>query len=104
MILIAIKLQLRLVHQLMSQTIGILKPVKPHRDTWASNFQHQINWWIPLHDLSKQILFSLFQNILQKVKNNSKEWSFESFKKDILKVQRQSLFKILTLSIIKQKN
>ena len=32
---------------------GLLKPVKPHRDTWASNFQHQINWWVPLHDLSK---------------------------------------------------
>ena len=63
---------------------GLLKPVKPHRDTWASNFQHQINWWIPLHDLSKQILFFSFQNILQKkLKIIQKNGILNYLKKDI---------------------
>ena len=61
---------------------GLLKPVKPHRDTWASNFQHQINWWIPLHDLSiTNSIFFIPKYFTKKVKNNSKEWNFESFKK-----------------------
>ena len=61
---------------------GLLKPVKPHRDTWASNFQHQINWWIPLHDLSKKnSIFFIPKYFSKKVKNNSKEWSFELYKK-----------------------
>ena len=61
---------------------GLLKPVKPHRDTWASNFQHQINWWIPLHDLSNtNSIFFIPKYFTKKVKNNSKEWNFELFKK-----------------------
>ena len=61
---------------------GLLKPVKPHRDTWASNFQHQINWWIPLHDLSiTNSIFFIPKYFTKKVKNNSKEWNFELFKK-----------------------
>ena len=42
---------------------GLLKPVKPHRDTWASNFQHQINWWVPLHDLSKKTILFFYSKI-----------------------------------------
>ena len=60
---------------------GLLKPVKPHRDTWASNFQHQINWWIPLHDLSEtNSIFFIPKYFTKSVRNNSKEWNFESFK------------------------
>jgi len=65
---------------------GLLKPVKPHRDTWASNFQHQINWWIPLHDLSKQnSIFFIPKYFTKRVKNNSKDWSFELFKQGRIK-------------------
>ena len=65
---------------------GLLRPVKPHRDTWASNFQHQINWWIPLHDLSKQnSIFFIPKYFTKKVKNNSKDWSFELFKQGHIK-------------------
>ena len=64
---------------------GLLKPVKPHRDTWASNFQHQINWWIPLHDLSKQnSIFFIPKYFTKKVVNNSKEWRFDLFKKGFI--------------------
>ncbi len=65
---------------------GLLKPAKPHRDTWASNFQHQINWWIPLHDLSKtNSIFFIPKYFTKRVKNNSKEWNFELFKKGNIK-------------------
>ena len=65
---------------------GLLKPVKPHRDTWASNFQHQINWWIPLHDLSKKnSIFFIPRYFTKSVKNDSNEWSFELFKKGYIK-------------------
>ena len=64
---------------------GLLKPVKPHRDTWASNFQHQINWWIPLHDLSKtNSIFFIPKYFSKSVRNNSKEWNFELFKKGFI--------------------
>ena len=65
---------------------GLLKPVKPHRDTWASNFQHQINWWIPLHNISKKnSIFFIPKYFTKSVKNNSNEWSFELFKKGYIK-------------------
>ncbi len=65
---------------------GLLKPAKPHRDTWASNFQHQINWWIPLHDLAKKnSIFFIPKYFTKRVKNNSKDWSFELFKKGCIK-------------------
>jgi len=65
---------------------GLLRPVKPHRDTWASNFQHQINWWIPLHDLSKQnSIFFIPKYFTKRVKNNSKDWSYELFKQGHIK-------------------
>tara|TARA_B100000963_G_C22577619_1_gene649256 strand:- start:284 stop:1123 length:840 start_codon:yes stop_codon:yes gene_type:complete len=65
---------------------GLLKPVKPHRDTWASNFQHQINWWIPLHSLSKQnSIFFIPKYFTKRVKNNSKDWSFKLFKQGHIK-------------------
>ena len=52
----------------------------------------------------KQILFFSFQNILQKkLKIIQKNGVLNYLKKDILKVQHQSLFKILTLVDYKTK-
>ena len=34
--------------------LGTLGPVKAHRDTWASNMFHQINFWFPIHNVSKR--------------------------------------------------
>jgi len=76
------QITIRFSPSINEQARGLLKPVKPHRDTWASNFQHQINWWIPLHDLSKKnSIFFIPKYFSKKVKNNSKEWSFELYKK-----------------------
>ena len=80
------QMTIRFSPSINEQAKGLLKPVKPHRDTWASNFQHQINWWVPLHDLSKHnSIFFIPKYFTKSVKNNSKEWSFESFKKGYIK-------------------
>jgi hypothetical protein len=42
-----------------------------HRDTWLANPQAQINWWIPLHDVSEQETFSLYPGYFSKAIANS---------------------------------
>ncbi len=80
------QITIRFSPSINEQAKGLLKPVKPHRDTWASNFQHQINWWIPLHDLSKNnSIFFIPKYFNKSVRNDSKEWSFELFKKGFIK-------------------
>ena len=80
------QITIRFSPSINEQAKGLLKPVKPHRDTWASNFQHQINWWIPLHDLSKNnSIFFIPKYFTKSVRNDSKEWSFELFKKGYIK-------------------
>ena len=34
--------------------------LNPHRDTWYANPQAQINWWIPLHNVSEKDSFSFY--------------------------------------------
>ncbi len=64
------------------KSIGLLKPAPPHRDTWASCIQNQINWWLPLHNVTKEnSIFFLPDYFSIKVLNNSSQWSFNEFKK-----------------------
>ena len=80
------QITIRFSPSINEQAKGLLKPVKPHRDTWASNFQHQINWWVPLNDLSKHnSIFFIPKYFTKSVRNDSKEWNFESFKKGYIK-------------------
>tara|TARA_Y100000991_G_C21955363_1_gene341785 strand:+ start:249 stop:1067 length:819 start_codon:yes stop_codon:yes gene_type:complete len=61
--------------------LGMLKPSKAHRDTWASNVFNQINWWVPLHKVNKSnSIFIVPDYFKKKVTNNSDSWSFEKFK------------------------
>ncbi len=49
-----------------------------HRDTWYGNPESQINWWIPLFDVSKEDTFSFYPDYFAKpVKNNSNEFDYE---------------------------
>ncbi len=51
-----------------------------HRDTWYANPEYQINWWIPLFDVSKEDTFSFYPDYFAKpVKNNSNEFDYESW-------------------------
>ena len=62
--------------------MGILKPAKAHRDTWASNVFNQINWWIPLHNVEERnSIFIAPKLFKKKVPNNSREWSFKKYLK-----------------------
>ena len=60
---------------------GSLKPTCSHRDTWASNIFHQINWWIPMHEVfSDNSIFIVPEYFKKKVRNNSKSWTFKKYK------------------------
>ena len=73
---------LRYSPKLCGKSFGKLKPSPPHRDTWASNLFNQINFWFPIHKISAtNSIYIVPKYFKEKVKNNSKEWSFESFKK-----------------------
>lgn len=73
---------LRYSPKLCSESFGKLKPTPPHRDTWASNLFDQINFWFPIHKISAaNSIYIAPTYFKEKVENNSKGWSFESFKK-----------------------
>ncbi len=64
------------------QPIGNLKPTKAHRDTWASNIFHQINFWIPMHNVSKNNSIFIVPSVFdKKVLNNSNSWNYTDYKK-----------------------
>ena len=48
-----------------------------HRDTWYSNPQSMITWWIPLHDVSPPETFDFFPKyFLKPVQNDSETFDF----------------------------
>ena len=64
-----------------SKSLGSLKPVGSHRDTWASNIYQQINWWIPLHDVGKENSIYLAPCYFKKkILNNSSTWNYKKHK------------------------
>ena len=61
--------------------VGILRPTKAHRDTWASNINHQINFWFPFHRVREEnSIFILPRYFNVGVENNSSSWSFDKYK------------------------
>ena len=64
-----------------SKSLGSLKPVGAHRDTWASNIYQQINWWIPLHDVDKKnSIYVAPSYFKKKILNNSSTWNYKKHK------------------------
>jgi hypothetical protein len=52
-----------------------------HRDTWYANSQSQINWWIPLHDVTQEETFTFFPSYFdQAIANSSGEFSYDDLK------------------------
>jgi len=65
-----------------TRSLGTLKPTEAHRDTWASNVMNQINFWFPIHNVSKlNSIYLATDYFKKKVENNSKHWSFNNYKK-----------------------
>lgn len=53
---------------------------RPHRDTWYANPQAQINWWIPLHDVSEDETFCFYKaRFDQPVANTSADFSYDDW-------------------------
>jgi hypothetical protein len=55
-----------------------------HRDSWYGNPQAQINWWIPLHDVTEADSFAFFYNQFDKpVENNSGDFDYDEWMKTV---------------------
>ena len=62
-------------------SLGNLLPVGAHRDTWASNLFHQINFWFPIHNVTdKNSIFLIPKYFNKKISNNSGIWSYALYK------------------------
>ncbi len=60
-----------------NNSLGTLVPTAAHRDTWASNLFHQINFWFPIHNVSEENSIFLVPKYFNKnIKNNSGIWSY----------------------------
>ncbi|MFA6211729.1 MAG: methyltransferase domain-containing protein [Candidatus Obscuribacterales bacterium] len=55
-----------------------------HRDTWYANPQAQINWWIPLYDVSEGETFAFFPVYFDKpVANNSAAFDYGKWSENV---------------------
>lgn len=53
---------------------------RSHRDTWYGNPQAQINWWLPLHDVTGADSFSFYPQFFdQPIANNSVEFDYDDW-------------------------
>lgn len=51
-----------------------------HRDTWYSNPQNQLTWWIPLHDITINESFEFYPQYFEKsVKNDSEAFDYNAW-------------------------
>lgn len=76
------KITLRYSPKIKELNFGSLRPIGAHRDTWASNIYHQINWWFPLQDVKEDSsIFIVPEYFKKKIYNNSNLWNFDKFKR-----------------------
>lgn len=55
-----------------------LQALAPHRDTWGSGIQAQVNWWLPLYPLADTRTMLLWPHRFDRpIVNDSAEWSFD---------------------------
>ncbi len=55
-----------------------------HRDSWYANPQAQINWWVPLHDVTAADSFAFFYSLFDKaVENNSGDFDYDEWMKSV---------------------
>jgi hypothetical protein len=52
-----------------------------HRDTWYGNPQSQINWWMPLHDVTEGDSFAFYPDYFSKaLPNDSAHFNFDDWR------------------------
>ena len=54
-------------------TSGIAYAFHPHRDTWYSAPQAQINWWFPVYEIERDNCLALYQQQFSEILPNSSE-------------------------------
>lgn len=58
-------------------TSGIAYAFHPHRDTWYSAPQCQINWWLPIYDITSENSMAFHPRYWnQPIKNGSKDYNY----------------------------
>ncbi|MDD1780101.1 hypothetical protein LRP49_02710 [Enterovibrio sp. ZSDZ35] len=74
------RLVLRIVPCEAEYDNGRQASVKHHRDTWGSNIDCQINWWLPIYPLTKGRSIAIYPEYWQqKVNNTTSSWSFSQY-------------------------
>lgn len=54
--------------------------IAPHRDTWGSNIQQQINWWSSLCPTTEENTLVFYPEYWGKpIENSTSEWSYSAF-------------------------
>jgi len=62
---------------------GIAYAFHPHRDTWYSAPQCQINWWMPVYQLNSQNCMAFHpQYWSQRVKNGSSHYNYDQWNRE----------------------
>ncbi|MDZ7964444.1 MAG: hypothetical protein RM368_05650 [Nostoc sp. DedSLP03] len=64
-------------------TAGIAYAFHPHRDTWYSAPMCQINWWIPVYDITPENAMAFHPRYWsQPVKNSSRDYNYAQWVKE----------------------
>ena len=59
---------------------GIAYAFHPHRDTWYSAPYCQINWWIPVYDVSSENCMAIHPHYFERpIKNGSREYNYHKW-------------------------
>jgi len=59
---------------------GIAYAFHPHRDTWYSAPYCQINWWMPIFDLSSENCMAIHPQYFDRsIKNNSRDYNYQKW-------------------------
>jgi hypothetical protein len=73
-------------------TAGIAYAFHPHRDTWYSAPQCQINWWIPVYDITPENAMAFHPRYWsQPVKNTSRDYNYAQWIKESRKNAAQHI-------------
>ena len=61
-------------------TSGLAYAFKPHRDTWYSPPQCQLNWWIPVYQIEKENCMAFHTHYWNSpLKNSSEEFNYQDW-------------------------
>ncbi|MEH1992979.1 hypothetical protein [Nostoc sp.] len=73
-------------------TAGIAYAFHPHRDTWYSAPMCQINWWIPVYDITPENAMAFHPRYWsQPVKNSSRDYNYAQWIKESRKNAAQHI-------------